>query len=164
MSGSVSQGDIDDTNISVNFKEPLLNPLLVHSVPLNFLNHKHNNSTKSYYNPFLVYCRELAPGIVSLTVDRAQGDDNKHDSHYTQSSTNTITALKVSQSCADLESFCQRGSNIRKRFILFYFSVEEGREDPNTTISGSSSARQRNAILMAFCWRADDGPTLKLAW
>ena len=39
------------------------------------------NTTK--YNPFLVYCRELAPVIVSLTCDRAQGDDNKHDSHYT---------------------------------------------------------------------------------
>ena len=35
-----------------------------------------------YYNPFLVYCRELAPGTVSLTGDRAQGDDSKHDSHY----------------------------------------------------------------------------------
>ena len=34
------------------------------------------------YNPFLVYCRELAPGTVSLTCDRAQGDDSKHDSHY----------------------------------------------------------------------------------
>ena len=28
------------------------------------------------YNPFLVYCRELAPGTVSLTGDRAQGDDS----------------------------------------------------------------------------------------
>ena len=34
------------------------------------------------YNPFLVYCRELAPGTVSLTGDRAKGDDSKHDSHY----------------------------------------------------------------------------------
>ena len=34
------------------------------------------------YNSFLVYCRELAPGTVSLTGDRAQGDDSKHDSHY----------------------------------------------------------------------------------
>ena len=34
------------------------------------------------YSPFLVYCRELAPGTVSLTCDRAQGDDSKHDSHY----------------------------------------------------------------------------------
>ena len=35
-----------------------------------------------HYNPFLVYCRELAPGTVSLTGDRAQGDDSKYDSHY----------------------------------------------------------------------------------
>ena len=34
------------------------------------------------YNPFLVYCRELVPGAVSLTGDWAQGDDSKHDSHY----------------------------------------------------------------------------------
>ena len=33
------------------------------------------------YNPFLVYCRELAPGTASLTGDRAQGDDSKHDPH-----------------------------------------------------------------------------------
>ena len=26
------------------------------------------------YNAFNVYCRELAPGTVSLTGDRAQGD------------------------------------------------------------------------------------------
>ena len=30
------------------------------------------------YNAFNVYCRELAPGVVSLTGDRAQGDDSKH--------------------------------------------------------------------------------------
>ena len=36
----------------------------------------------SKYNPFIVYCRELAPGSVSLTGDRAQGDDSKYDSHY----------------------------------------------------------------------------------
>ena len=35
---------------------------------------------------------------------------------------------------------------------LTFVLVDEGREDPNTTISGSSSARQRNAIV--------DGPTL----
>ena len=35
------------------------------------------------YNSFLVYCRELALGTVSLTGDRAQGDDSRHDSHYT---------------------------------------------------------------------------------
>ena len=37
--------------------------------------------TRMYY-PFLVYCRELASGTVSLTCDRAHGDDSKHDSHY----------------------------------------------------------------------------------
>ena len=42
--------------------------------------------------------------------------------------------------------------------VIFLFG--EGREDPNTTISGPSSTRQRNAILMAFRWRADDDPIL----
>ena len=37
--------------------------------------------------------------------------------------------------------FCQRGSNFDNVFL-----VDEGREDPNTTISGPSSARQRNVI------------------
>ena len=32
--------------------------------------------------------------------------------------------------------------------------------DPNTTISGPSTARQRNAIKMVFRWRADNGLTL----
>ena len=54
--------------------------------------------------------------------------------------------------------FCQRGSNFDKFFFLLL--VDEGREYPNTTISGPSLARQRNAIEMAFRWRADDGPTL----
>ena len=30
-----------------------------------------------YYNAFNVYRRELVPGTVSLTGDRAQGDDSK---------------------------------------------------------------------------------------
>ena len=37
---------------------------------------------------------------------------------------------------------------------------DERREDPNTIISRPTLARQRNAIYMAFNWRADDGPTL----
>ena len=46
--------------------------------------------------------------------------------------------------------------------FLFYFLclVNEGREDPHTAISGTSSARRRNAVYMASRWRADDGPTL----
>ena len=39
---------------------------------------KHN----VHYNAVNVYCRELAPGAVSLTGDRAQGDDNKHCRDY----------------------------------------------------------------------------------
>ena len=45
------------------------------------------------YNPILVYCRELAPGTVSLTCDRAQGDDSKHDSHYSLQSGLILCAL-----------------------------------------------------------------------
>ena len=41
--------------------------------------------------------------------------------------------------------------------MLFFY---EGRKDPNTTISGPSTACQRNAILMAFRWLADDDLTL----
>ena len=37
--------------------------------------------------------------------------------------------------------FCQRGRN-----LITFFLVDEGIEDPNTTINGPSSARQRNAI------------------
>ena len=41
--------------------------------------------------------------------------------------------------------FCQRGSNLDIVFL-----VDEGREDPSTTISGLSMARQRNAIKWRF--------------
>ena len=50
--------------------------------------------------------------------------------------------------------FCQREFN----FDNFFFKLM--RDDPNTTKSGPSSARQRNAILMTFRWRPDDGITL----
>ena len=36
-----------------------------------------NNDKCNNYNPFLVYCRELAPGTVSLTGDWAKGDDSQ---------------------------------------------------------------------------------------
>ena len=39
-------------------------------------------------------------------------------------------------------------------FENIFFLVYEGREDPNTTLSGPSLARQRNAVQI------DDGPTL----
>ena len=51
----------------------------------------------------------------------------------------------------DPESFLRGGPTLTKVFL-----VDKGNEDPNTTINGPSSARQR----MAFCWRADGGQIL----
>ena len=58
--------------------------------------------------------------------------------------------------------FCQRGSKFDNVFFLFcfVFLVVEGIEDPNTAKNGPTSARQRNAIEMAFFWHADDVLTL----
>ena len=53
---------------------------------------------------------------------------------------------------ARIQSFVRRGPT-----LTMFFLVDEGREIPNITISGPSSARQRNA---AFLWRVDDRPTL----
>ena len=43
------------------------------------------NIDRDMYNAFNVYRRELAPGTVSLTGDRAQGDDSKHWAYCTLS-------------------------------------------------------------------------------
>ena len=48
--------------------------------------------------------------------------------------------IKGTVPCADPESFVSGGPT------LTFFLVDKGREDPNITISGPSSARQRNAI------------------
>ena len=58
-------------------------------------------------------------------------------------------------SCADPENFVKGGPN-----LITFFLVVKGSEDTNTAINGPSSARQRNAIKMAFRWRADNGPTV----
>ena len=47
--------------------------------------------------------------------------------------------------CADQESFVRGGPTLTTFFFLSFLG-DEGRKDPNTTISGSSTARQRNAI------------------
>ena len=47
--------------------------------------------------------------------------------------------------------FWSGGVQLGQRFFVCCFLVDEGREDPSTTIGGP---------LMAFHWRADDGPTL----
>ena len=46
------------------------------------------------YNAFNVYRRELAPGTVSLTGDRAQGDDSKHWA-YSKSMRSNLLELDV---------------------------------------------------------------------
>ena len=51
-------------------------PRLLHKLLMNFVINK--PSIEHSYNAFNVYRRELAPGTVSLTGDRAQGDDSKH--------------------------------------------------------------------------------------
>ena len=45
--------------------------------------------------------------------------------------------------CADPESFVRGGPNL---ISFFLFLVNEGIDDPNITIDGPASARQRNAI------------------
>ena len=45
--------------------------------------------------------------------------------------------------CTDQESFVRRGLILA---MFFFFVVDEGRGDLNTTKSGPSSARQRDAI------------------
>ena len=50
--------------------------------------------------------------------------------------------------------YCMRGSRKSCQTMITLFSffsadlVDEGREDPNTTVGGPSSARKRNAIKM----------------
>ena len=45
-------------------------------------------------------------------------------------------------------------------FFSFSFLVDEGKEGPNITKRGPSSAHQQNAICMAFHWWADNCPKL----
>ena len=48
--------------------------------------------------------------------------------------------------CTDPENFVRGVPNLT---FFFFFGFDEGRKDPNTTVRE-----------MAFCWRADNGPTL----
>ena len=59
----------------------------------------------------------------------------------------------------DPETFVRGGPTLTTFFFVFVL-VDERRDDQNTTKSRPSSARQRNAIYMAFRWRPDDGLTL----
>ena len=63
--------------------------------------------------------------------------------------------LRKSHHGADPEIFARGGPTVTTFYLfLSIFLVDEGYEDPNTTISRSSSA---------FRWRADDDPALNLA-
>ena len=64
---------------------------------------------------------------VSIISNHLPGTDDDDDFEHT---------------CADPESFVRGGPTLTTFFQLF----DEGREDPNTTISRPSSARQLNAI------------------
>ena len=54
------------------------------------------------------------------------------------------------------KKFCQKGSKFDNVFLNL---VDEG-VHVLYHYNRSSSARRRNAIYMAFGWRANDGPTL----
>ena len=55
------------------------------------------------------------------------------------------------------ESFVRGGQTLT---TFLFFLVDEGREDPSTTIRGPSSARQRNAIT----WRFTGVPMMAIKW
>ena len=52
------------------------------------------------------------------------------------------TYMRVNVKCTDPERFVRGGPNLTF-YLFFYFFKLIGREDPNTTISGQSSARHR---------------------
>ena len=62
-------------------------------------------------------------------------------------------------------TFCQRWSNFDNVFFFsFIFLVDERSKDLNTTISGLSPARQRNAIKWRFAGVPLMAQRLMLAW
>ena len=66
-----------------------------------------------------------------------------------------VSSLIAEQCMRGSRKFCQKGSNSDNVYLLLLFFFWWGgsrREDPNSTKSGPSLARQRNAIC--------DGPTL----
>ena len=47
--------------------------------------------------------------------------------------------------------FVRGGQTLIRFFFIIFFLVDEGLEDPNATMSGPSSACQRNVILLTNC-------------
>ena len=56
--------------------------------------------------------------------------------------------------------FCQRWSVPTLSEVFCFFQLMGCREDRNVTISGPSSAHQRNTIEMGFRCHANNGPPL----
>ena len=60
--------------------------------------------------------------------------------------------------------FCQRGPEVDNFFIYFFyfifFLVDEGIEDPNTTINGPSLFSLSNAGFVALLFFRGSGPVL----
>ena len=65
----------------------------------------------------------------------------KHFVHWSR----TVYVLLVVGTWADPESFVRGGPT-----LTGFFLVDEGREDPSTTISWPSLARQQNSIKRRF--------------
>ena len=56
-----------------------------------------------------------------------------------------ILLFTIQKGMRGSRKFCQRNPT-----LTTFFLVDEGREDPSATLSGPSSARQRNAIKWRF--------------
>ena len=88
-------------------------------------------------------CSDPDSEIVANKTDRPVHLCNNAITHIVVVNMVLLGPLPAAQStCADPESFVR--GNVFFLFCLFVFY--KGREDPSTTISGPSSARQRNAI------------------
>ena len=69
----------------------------------------------------------------------------KRVSNKPQQEKNLFSVLPKQESMQHMpgsRKFCQRGSNFDNVFFLFVFQVDDGEEDPNTTINRPSLARQ----------------------
>ena len=75
------------------------------------------------YNAFNVYRREMAPGTVSLTGDRAQGDDSKHWAH----SNNDYSCYIISEKSFTYIVFllCTVNSEIFARFLISRIALKD---------------------------------------
>ena len=76
------------------------------------------------YNAFNVYCLELAPGTVSLTGYRAQGDESKHCAYYNreniQNYLKKITTKTTTTDSVSSNSACNYNPFNSDRFFHTY--------------------------------------------